>query len=337
MAIARYEFLGLPVVISSPAMNDVLARIRRFAQMNATVLIEGESGTGKEVAARALHHLSMRSAKPWVDISCAVLPEHLVESELFGYEKGAFSGAEARKPGFFELAEGGTLFLDEIGDLDFKLQVKLLRVLDCGEFFRLGGTRKVKVDVRLLVATNQNLQESVAEGRFRKDLYHRLAQLRIAIPPLRERREDILPIANLFRESFGIAAGFSPQVEKALLEYNWPGNVRELKNFVLGCGATVIGDRILPRDLPPELGVGGGDAVFPVSDLARLSEVTGESGRLLETAERDLILRVMRQIDGHHRKAARRLGISVRTLSRKLKAYGLESESGEICPQTVGD
>ncbi|MBI4873219.1 MAG: sigma 54-interacting transcriptional regulator [Acidobacteria bacterium] len=316
-------------------MNEVFARVRRFSQLNATVLIEGESGTGKEVAARALHHLSLRSAKPWVDISCAALPEHLVESELFGYEKGAFSGAESRKPGLFELAEGGTLFLDEIGELDPKLQVKLLRVLDCGEFFRLGGTKKVRVDVRLLAATNQNLQAAVAEGRFRKDLYHRLAQLRVALPPLRERLEDILPIANLFRESYGIAAGLSPQVEKALLDYHWPGNVRELRNVVVACGAVVTGDWILPRDLPPELLDGCVSAAFPAPDLARLSEATAEAGGggLLETAERALILRVMRQIDGHHEKAARLLGISVRTLGRKLKAYQVESGPGQVCVQ----
>ena len=335
MSVSTYEFLGLPVVVSSPRMSEVLERTRRCAQTDASVLIEGESGSGKEIVARALHHYSLRAHKPWIDISCAALPENLIESELFGYEKGAFSGADARKQGLFELAEGGTLFLDEIADLDPRLQVKLLRFLDCGEFYRLGGLKKVGVNVRILAATNQDLNVAVNAGRFRKDLYHRLAQLRIFVPPLRDRREDVLALVGHFREKYGLTAEFSEAAERILLGYEWPGNVRELRNVVIACVANVQGPEILPEDLPAQLleasdrqaqfdlemltaGVNGADRPDP------------ESGGILEAAERNLILQVLEKTNGHHERAAKILGISSRTLGRKLRSYKFGSSEAAV-------
>src|SRR5271165_6733840 len=189
-------YLGMPAVVSSAAMRQLLELAERIAQTNAAVLITGESGCGKELIARAVHHYSLRCAKPWVDVSCAALPEHLVESELFGYERGAFSGADSAKPGLFELAHQGTIFLDEIGELDPRMQVKLLRVLDGVPYYRLGGVKKVSVDVRVVAATNQDLERGVADGRFRNDLYHRLSQFTLRVPPLRDRIEDIAPLAR---------------------------------------------------------------------------------------------------------------------------------------------
>jgi transcriptional regulator with PAS, ATPase and Fis domain len=188
----------MPAVISSAPLRKVMRFVEKVAQSNAAVLVTGESGAGKELIARALHHYSPRSAKPWIDINCAALPDHLVESELFGYEKGAFSGAEAAKPGMFELAHQGTLFLDEIADLNLKSQGKLLRVLDGWAHYRLGGTRKIEVNVRIVAATNADLEQEVRAGRFRSDLFHRLNQVRVTVPALRERLDDIAPLAQLF-------------------------------------------------------------------------------------------------------------------------------------------
>jgi DNA-binding NtrC family response regulator len=322
MSVSAHEFLGLPVVIASPAMHAVLARVRRCAPTDASVLIEGESGSGKEIVARAIHHYSLRAHMSWIDISCAALPESLIESELFGHERGAFSGADSRKQGLLELAQGGTLFLDEIAELDPRLQVKLLRFLDCGEFYRLGGTRKVKVDVRVLAATNQDLLSLVSQGRFRKDLYHRLAQLRIVVPPLRERAEDVLPIAAHFRRKYGLQADFSAAAQRLLLSYPWPGNVRELRNAVIACVANSQRAEIHPDDLPVEI-LEAAPAAPPNGDHGR------ETAGTLEAAERNLILRVLEQTDGHQEKAARILGISSRTLGRKLKAY-------KACARAVG-
>src|SRR5712691_10164898 len=191
-------FLGMASLVACPAMRQLLAMVGRVAQTPASVLIHGESGSGKELIARAVHHYSLRCSKPWVDVSCAALPEHLVESELFGYERGAFSGADSPKPGLFELANHGTLFLDEVGELEPRMQVKLLRVLDGVAYYRLGGTRKVTVDVRVVGATNQDLENMVESAQFRGDLYHRLGQICLRVPPLRERREDIVPLAEHF-------------------------------------------------------------------------------------------------------------------------------------------
>jgi len=300
----------MPAVVRSTAMKDLLSLVERVARTNATVLITGETGSGKELAARALHHYSLRHSKPWVDVNCAALPEHLIESELFGYEKGAFSGADSVKPGLFELANTGTLFLDEIGELDRKMQVKLLRVLDGTPYYRLGGVRKISVDVRVVSATNLNLEEEVRAGRFRSDLYHRLSQITLKVPPLRERPDDISALADLFIEQQGSTFRFSPQAMDALRRHSWPGNVRELRNL--------ISKSLIFSDGPS----------IELSDLALAVEGPGAASvsaqtLCLEQTERQMVFKALDQTDGHHQKAAKLLGISRRTLSRKLKIYGV--------------
>ena len=282
----------------------------RVARTNAAVLITGETGSGKELVARAIHHYSLRNSKPWVDVNCAALPEHLVESELFGYERGAFSGAVGTKAGLFELANKGTLFLDEIGELDPKMQVKLLRVLDGTPYYRLGGVRKISADVRIVSATNLNLEEAVRTGRFRSDLYHRLSQIHLKVPALRERPEDVAALADLFLEQQDPRYYFSPEATNLLGSQTWSGNVRELRNLVFKSVIFASGFCI------------------GLSDLAlavEAPEATSESpdrGVSLDRLERQTIFRALEQSSGHHQKAADLLGISRRTLSRRLKVYG---------------
>src|SRR5579872_7250597 len=227
-ATGTHSFLGMTAVIHSLPMRQILCTIQKIAKSNAAVLVTGETGSGKELIARAIHHHSLRCTKPWIDINCAALPDHLLESELFGYEKGAFSGADSMKQGLFEAANGGTLFLDEIGELDLKMQVKLLRVLDGTPYYRLGGTRKVAVDVRIVAATNVDLRDAVEKGAFRRDLYHRLDQARLDVPALRARIDDIEPLANFFLSKEAPHMRFSAADIDALRAYTWPGNVREL-------------------------------------------------------------------------------------------------------------
>ncbi len=310
-------YLGMPAVISSPAMRQLLELAERIAQTNAAVLITGESGCGKELIARAVHHYSLRCAKPWVDVSCAALPEHLVESELFGYEKGAFSGADSAKPGLFELAHQGTLFLDEVGELDPRMQVKLLRVLDGVAYYRLGGVRKVSVDVRVVAATNQDLERMVRTNEFRSDLYHRLGQICLRVPPLRERREDILPLAEHFLKQSNPRSFFSGEAVQTLQSHSWPGNVRELRNIVTKSA-------VLARDLE----IRTDDMMLGQSNLE--AETVSTNGTVsatpnLDGMEKTTILRVLAQTNGHQQRAAELLGISRRTLSRKLKLYGREA------------
>ena len=312
------HFLGMPAVVVSPSMKAVLQTVERVARSAATVLITGESGSGKELIARAIHHHSMRSARAWVDVSCAALPEHLIESELFGYEKGAFSGADAPKPGLFELAHTGTLFLDEIGELEPKMQVKLLRVLDGTPYYRLGGTRKVTADVRVVAATNQNLEHGVRNGKFRSDLYHRLSQICIEVPPLRDRREDILPLAEYFLQQQNPELRFSREAQQSLMIRYWPGNVRELRNTVIRAAVLAENGQVEVTDLPA-------DTNPAVSDLSSESSTPN-----LDGMEKRVILEVLEQTGGHHQRAAELLGISRRTLSRKLKLYG---HSPEQCLQ----
>src|SRR5579859_3673176 len=216
------------LVVRSPALQQVMRLAEKVARHPAAVLIAGETGTGKEMVAHAIHDHSLRCNQPFIDVNCAAIPEHLVESELFGYEKGAFSGADTLKPGLFELADKGTLFLDEVGDLDLKVQVKLLRVLDGASYYRLGGNKKVSVDVRVVAATNQDLEALVQTGRFRSDLYHRLAQFRLEVPPLRDRPADIIAIAESVLHHHFPESRFTQDAISALLSYSWPGNVREL-------------------------------------------------------------------------------------------------------------
>jgi transcriptional regulator with PAS, ATPase and Fis domain len=303
--------LGLPAVIASAAMRQVMELTRRVARNGAAVLITGETGAGKELIARAVHAHSLRHARPWVDVNCAALPDHLVESELFGYEKGAFSGAGALKQGLFELAHSGSLFLDEIGELEPRVQVKLLRVLDGAPYYRLGGTRKISVDTRVIAATNADLEEAVRNGAFRSDLYYRLGQLHIQVPPLRERTGDIEPLARFFLEQADPALRLSPEAVEVLQRHQWPGNVRELRNCMIRAGAMAGGGLVEPSHLGPIA------AHRPVLVARR----QGTIGAL----ERELIQSALDEAGGHQQRAASMLGISRRTLYRKLKAYGQET------------
>ncbi len=331
------SFLGMPAVLCSRPIRDLYSKVERIARSNIAVLICGESGSGKELVARAIHHYSDRSTKAWVDLNCAALPEHLVESELFGYERGAFSGADVGKPGLFEMAHGGTIFLDEIGDLDLRLQTKLLRVLDGAAYFRLGGTKKVESDVRIVAATNRDLEELVRTGKFRQDLYHRLAQLCVTVPPLRERIEDIGPIAHLFLGQHGDGRSFTMDAMQAMEAYSWPGNVRELRNVVMQCALLANEEEICTLDLPEAIQDTYANLPHAESDLKRLyaavneglSEIEGggglrlslQNGAMLHDMEKRLILQVLQRTAGHQERAALLLGISRRTLSRKLKQY----------------
>ncbi len=312
-------FLGMHAVIASEPMVRLMALVERVARSSATVLITGESGSGKELVARALHHFSPRAHRSWVDLSCAALPDHLLESELFGYDKGAFSGADVAKPGLFELAHQGTIFLDEIGELDPKMQVKLLRVLDGVSYYRLGGVKKVSVDVRVVAATNQNLEQAVGDGRFRSDLFHRLSQITLQVPPLRERVEDVAPVARYFLAQQDPRLRFSGEALDVLRAHSWPGNIRELRNVVTKAAVLAQGDVIWPGDLPLAEPHAWNS---PLAEPANLDGLVNlESAVNLDNMERRMIFEALRATGGHHQKAAARLGISRRTLSRKLKLY----------------
>lgn len=311
-------FMGMPAVIASARMKAVMRLVAQVAGSSAAVLVAGETGTGKELVARALHQYSPRVDKPWVDINCAALPDHLLESELFGYEKGAFSGADSPKAGLFELANQGTLFLDEITELSSKNQSKLLRVLDGYPYYRLGGTRKVETSVRIVAATNTDLETEVRSGRFRTDLYHRLNQVCITVPSLRERTEDILPLAAFFLQRERAGLSIAVDAAAALQRYHWPGNVRELRNVVGRVAMTANGSEVLPQDLPAEFHV-----------LPELDETS--STYSLEKLEQQVILHALEEADGRRKEAAELLGISPRTLMRRLKAYESQSNRGLTC------
>lgn len=293
-------------------MMRLLETAQRIAKSNVSVLITGETGSGKEVIARAIHHYSMRCNQPWVDVNCAALPEHLVESELFGYEKGAFSGADTQKPGFFELAHNGTLFLDEVGELESRTQVKLLRVLDGTPYYRVGGLKKVSADVRIITATNRDLEAQAARGEFRNDLFHRLNQIHLRVPPLRERKEDILPLANNFLHEMYPHLNFSEEAKQTLENYHWSGNVRELRNAVMTAAIFAASEVITVHELPAHV-----QKSRPRLEIA-------VSSAPLQKMEKDLIFEALRGSSGHQQKAARVLGISRRTLSRKLRTYSLQ-------------
>jgi DNA-binding NtrC family response regulator len=332
-----HSFLGMPAVLCSRPIRDLFAKVERIARSNVAVLINGESGSGKELVARAVHQYSARAGKAWVDLNCAALPDQLVESELFGYEKGAFSGADTAKPGLFELASGGTIFLDEIGDLDLRLQTKLLRVLDGAPFFRLGGTKKVETDVRIVAATNRDLSELARAGKFREDLYHRLAQVCLSVPPLRERIEDIAPLAHLFLAQHAAGRTFTADAMRALEAYPWPGNIRELRNVVLQCALLAKEEEICTLDLPEAVQDAYANLPQAECDLKRLYAAVNEGlsevesgtgfhhslshGAMLHDMEKQLILQVLQHTGGHQERAAQLLGISRRTLSRKLRQY----------------
>jgi len=306
---------------NSPLIKNVIELIEMISQTPRTsVLIQGESGTGKELAANAIHYRSKRVNNPLMKINCSAIPENLLETELFGYEKGAFTDAKGMKKGLFELTNGGTVFLDEISEMKSFLQTKLLRVLENQSFMRVGGEREINVDVRIIAATNKNLSALVNAGQFRKDLYYRLKVMVIEMPPLRERREDILLLANMFieennKELGKSVMGISGAAREYLINYGWPGNVRELKNIIERAMILSNGNEILPDHLPIELRKSQLDDIGDrTSDVADLT---------LETIEKKHIKDVLMMMDGNKSRAARMLGISRSTLREKLKKYAI--------------
>ena len=310
---------GTDFILASPLMHRFMRMVERVAGHTETVLITGETGTGKELIARTIHQSSHRRSRPWVDINCAALPENLVESELFGYEKGAFTGADASRAGLFELADKGTLFLDEIGELQLQTQVKLLRVLDGYPFYRLGGHRKIKVDVRIVAATNQDLDAAVTAGRFRQDLFHRLSQFQLRVPPLRERPEDVVALAEHFLKLKSPKSSFAPNAVSALLSHPWSGNVRELRNLIA---------RVAVESTHPEIQgtqITAGMSGNPVAQRHVASMPVGN----LDSMEEQMIIRALERSGGHRSQAAEQLGISRRTLSRKLKEYNINVNAGD--------
>lgn len=305
----------------SASMIKVIDMIKHIADTKATVMIYGETGTGKELAAQTLHNFSSRKDKPFIKVNCAAIPETLLESELFGYEKGAFTGAAVRKPGKFELADEGSIFLDEIGDISPGVQVKLLRILQEREFERLGGTKTIKVDVRIIAATNKNLEELVKQGNFREDLYYRLNVVPITMPPLRDRNEDIpMLIENFLSKSADISGRIAKKVGSEALQklvmYSWPGNIRELQNIIERCVVISTRDTINVEDLPQN-----------IVDFSSMPDDEEEGSRLdevLDSAERDVILKSLKENKGNRTKTAEALGISRRSLHRKIIKYNIE-------------
>jgi DNA-binding NtrC family response regulator len=322
----RYEFKN--IVAHSPKMQEVLSVVERVAPTNSTVLLGGESGVGKDLIARAIHQHSRRASGPIVKINCTAIPENLLESELFGYEKGAFTGAVNSKPGKFELADKGTIFLDEIGDVPSATQVKLLRVLQEREFEHLGGTKTLKVDVRLVAATNRDLRAALEQGTFREDLYYRLNVVPISIPPLREHKEDIPYLVDHFierfaRESGKQISGITPAALKLLMDFHWPGNVRELENIIERAVAfaeeATLDVRDIRLDLSPRFTSGdrantGGEVPFP------------PDGMTLEQYEDEIIREALRRAGGNKSQAARLLGLSRNALRYRLSRMGMPDE-----------
>jgi DNA-binding NtrC family response regulator len=314
----RYKEKSPDFVVHSENMKAILGLVRKVATSNAIVLVTGESGTGKELIANTIHHYSQRSNGPFIDISCAAIQETLLESELFGYEPGAFTGAQKRKLGLMELANHGTLFLDEIGEMNLTLQSKLLRVLETQSFYRVGGTKKVEVDVRIVAATNRDLEKDVIDGKFRGDLLYRINNFTIKLPPLRDRYDDIQPIAETFLAQIRghKPIRFTEEAMLTLMNYDWPGNVRELRNVVERAVILCSGDEITSEDLPLEVRRGTLEMFeSPISEAnipANLDEL-----------KKKQILSVLEQTGWHQGKASEALGISPSTLYRQLKSLGL--------------
>ncbi len=304
------------IIGESPEMRNVFSLIEKVSESDSTVLILGESGTGKELIATTIHYQSRRRDKPLIKVNCAALPDGLIESELFGHEKGAFTGAIKRKPGRFELSNGGTIFLDEIGDLPLSTQSKILRVIQERTFDRVGGTETLSVDVRIIAATNRNLEAEVKKGNFREDLYYRLNVIPIPLPPLRQRREDIPYLVDFFLDKYKNKLSrnirFSKDAIDALIKYDYPGNIRELENMIERCVTLSSSDMIQKDDLP--------SFISKKSDTNRqlsLSDVAAE-------AEKEYIIRILKTTKGNRTKAAEMLGISRKTLWEKMNAYGIE-------------
>lgn len=321
----RFGFEG--IVYASDQMKVVIERLKRLAPTDASVLITGETGTGKELVAQALHQNSPRKKKPFVALNCAALSEHLLESELFGHVRGAYTDAQTDRVGRFEYAHGGTLFLDEVGDMPMPTQIKLLRVLESGEIVRVGENKPVNVNVRVLSATNRDLDAAIEDGSFRRDLYHRLKVVTIDLPPLRKRRDDIVPLADHFRKQFvkrhkKTVRGISGTASRQLFSYDWPGNVRQLRNVVESMVVIDIDEILDADDLPPELtedlqeqALGGGMNVG--------GEAAGLIGQPLSEIERWAVEQTLRLTGGNREETAKILGIGARTLYRKIKEYGL--------------
>ena len=315
-----------PILGRSRPVRELVEMVETVAPTEATVLITGESGTGKELVARAIQSASLRKDKPFVTINCAALAENLLESELFGHEKGAFTGADRRREGRFVQADKGTLFLDEIGEMPLSLQAKLLRVLQQGEVQRVGSDEPLTVDVRVIAATNRVLADEVAAGRFREDLFYRLNVIGLEVPPLRARQEDIPLLAAAFLERHAAAnrkslKGFTPQAMDAMLRYSWPGNVRELENAVERAVVLLFGSYVTERELPQAV-------TDAYTTEAAAPDVPTEAGTL-EDMERAFILRTLQESGDNKSEAAKRLGISRKTLHNKLKAYGLHGGPDE--------
>jgi len=312
---------GLENIIGqSPAMTEIFEIVQQVAPTRATVLLGGESGTGKELVAKAIHQLSPRARQPFVTVHCAALAPTLLESELFGHEKGAFTGAHERRIGRFEQAQGGTLFLDEIGEIDATIQVKLLRFLGERTFERVGSNKTLSADVRLVAATNKNLEELVKAGKFREDLFFRLRVVEIELPPLRERTDDIPLLAQNFLREFAKENGktvndFTADALEALMNFSWPGNVRELRTAIEHAVVLCRGERISLRDLPPSVRGGG--------SMSGTKLLQGKALTVKE-AEKQLIVRALKETDGNRTRAALKIGMSRRTFHRKLHEYHLE-------------
>ncbi|MCE5269114.1 MAG: sigma-54 dependent transcriptional regulator, partial [Planctomycetaceae bacterium] len=317
----RFGFEG--VVGDSPQMRDVIERLKRIAPTDATVLIQGETGTGKELVAQAIHQNSPRKNKPFVALNCAALSENILESELFGHVKGAFTDASADRVGKFEYAHGGTMFLDEVGDMPLATQIKLLRVLENGEITRVGSNTPIKVNVRILSATNRDLEDSIAAGAFRSDLYHRLKVVTIRLPTLRQRSQDIPILIDYFIRHFASQhgkqiKGMSPAARRKLMAFEWPGNVRQLRNVVESMVVVDYDGLLDVDDLPEEL-AGPPEHVSDGSPASLAMLV----GKPLTDVERLFVAETLRMVGGNREEAARMLGIGERTLYRKIKEYGL--------------
>ena len=337
---APMQLQNMEIIGEAPSMQEVFRAIGRLAGSNITVLINGESGSGKELVAHALHRHSPRKDKPFIAINTAAIPRDLLESELFGHERGAFTGAQNSREGRFEQADGGTLFLDEIGDMPAELQTRLLRVLADGEFYRVGGRSPIKVDVRIIAATHQDLEKRVREGLFREDLFHRLNVIRIHIPSLRERREDIPLLMKYFlqkasKEIGGESKWLDKPTEKYLCTLDWPGNVRQLENICRWLTVMSPGQEIHLEDLPPELRTrsttssGGDDWKAPLRHWAEQRLAAGETDILNEAVpefERLMIEVALNKTGGHRQEAAQLLGWGRNTITRKIKELGMEGE-----------
>ncbi len=329
-SMAPSEIDRLGIIGTSPAIMEIFEAIHRVAQTTTTVMITGETGTGKELVADAIHYNSQRKNNPLIKINCAAIAETLMESELFGYEKGAYTGAAVTKPGKFELAHKGTLFLDEVAEIPREMQVKLLRVLQEQAFERVGGLRTIKVDVRIIAATNQHLLRQVQTGNFREDLYYRLNVFPIDIPPLRERKDDILSLADYFLDKFnkklGISVGMDNEVKDILLRYNWPGNIRELENLIERMMLLARGCRIMSGDVPDDFkkSVDHVNTALSPGIKKPFKEYVRDQ---VENVERQMIARALDESGGNVTQAAKKMGLSRKGLQLKMSKYHLRKES----------